>query len=366
MSQESLAPQTQAISVANRKAQPWTPAPPKLAAQARLFRMLWVQYQSGITFEQAIAGLMDGPGMGWSVQRVYHHLQDGYSISASFRKAGFSDPVIVPMLALGERTGQLDRSLSALADLLEWRTKLRSELSSRLVYPLILSAACVLLVCLLPVVLSGPMLDFLQQSGQALPRSTEFLIGILAVVSTPWFWVTAMLFLIPTTYWVFWAWRNKPAARERLLLRIPGISAFLRAVVTARFSKAFLSCHQAGYPLLSSLELSARCAGSPLLESQAEKLCQAIASGKQLEKRWGDLALLEPLVVSSLKVGSSTGRLEQVLGGMIGLVNDRIRATLDKMLASLEPLLLATMGLMVGAVIIATASPMSSLLEGLM
>jgi type II secretory pathway component PulF len=336
------------------------------AQTAQFFEMLRALIASGIPVTRALDGLRDQPEMAIPLTRTLRALESGHSLSRSFALGGFADPMVLGLLQLGERTGTLDKVVAELATLFRWRAQLTAELRSRLTYPIILAVSCALMVGLGPPLLLRPILDFLTQTGSPLPLATRALLALVSVLSSPWFWVAA-----PTLAWLAVGGVKRlvlqsPLAVERWLLGRPVLGACLSQLYSVRFGRALQGALSSGYPLLGAVELAARCSGSAVVEDEGRAVCAALVAGQTPEKAFEALSSLDPLLRRCIPLGLSLGAVEALLGAVVRLTEEKLRHAMDGLLALLEPVLLAFMGVLVGLCIMATVSPMMSLLQGVL
>ena len=147
-------------------------------------------------------------------------------------------------------------------------------------------------------------------------------------------------------------------------MRLPVLGEFLRALYSVRLGKSLIACHRAGFPLLASIGLAARCTGSRVVQREAREVCRSLIKGED-ERCWLHFHSIQPLLLTSITVGYDSGTLEQVLSSVLDLVEESFRYQIDRLLNLLEPVLLTVMGCVVGFCILATASPMLELLKGM-
>jgi type IV pilus assembly protein PilC len=339
-------------------------APLDLALTAQFFEMLKALVASGIPLTRALDGLRDQPGLAIPLTRTVQALESGYSLSRAFAIGGFSDPMVLGLLQLGERTGNMDKVIAELASVFRWRSLLRAELKARLTYPVLLAGSCALLVGLGPPLLLRPVLDFLTQTGVTLSAATQAVLALVAALSSPWFWVAALV----TGGLAFWAlgqlWRRSPQVTERWLLARPVLGSCLSQLYSARFGKALLAGLASGYPLLGAVELAAACSGSAVVQEEGRAVCKSMIAGDPPERAFQALASLDPLLLRCIPLGLSLGAVETLLGAVVRLIEEKLRHSLDALLSLMEPVLLAFMGVLVALCIMATVSPMMSLLQG--
>ena len=335
------------------------------AEMAQFFEMWGAMTSAGIPAARALDGLREQPGWERPLEATVRALEAGYSVSRSFARGGFRDPMVIGLLRLAEETGTLDQAIAELAQLFRWRSELSGELKSMMIYPTILTISCALLVGLGPPFLMRPILDFLASSGQALPWATVLLMAMVGVMSSPWFWLGATL-LVGALVWGGGTFaRRSPERYESYLLRLPGIGDCWAQVVSVRFGKALLSGLGSGCSMLNSLEMAAACCGSTTVGAQGQEAKARLLAGEPLEKVFEPFSGLDRLLVRSIPLALESGAVESMLGAVLRLTQERLRHHIDRALALLEPLLIGFMGGLVALCVLATVAPMMTLLGGL-
>lgn len=335
------------------------------AEMAQFFEMWGAMTSAGIPAAQALDGLREQPGWERPLEATVSSLESGYSVSRSFQRGGFRDPMVIGLLRLAEETGTLDQAIAELAQLFRWRAELSAELRSMMIYPTILTVSCALLVGLGPPFLMRPILDFLAGSGQTLPWATVFLMAMVGVLSSPWFWLGATLFTGALVWTGRSLVRHHRERCEAYLLRLPGVGDCWAQVVSVRFGKALLSGLSSGCSMLNCLEMAAACSGAATVKAQGREAGARLLAGKPLEKVFEPFCGLDRLLVRSIPLALESGAVEPMLGAVLRLTQERLRHHIDRALALLEPLLIGFMGGLVALCVLATVAPMMSLLGGL-
>jgi type II secretory pathway component PulF len=211
------------------------------------------------------------------------------------------------------------------------------------------------------------VLEFLTQSGAPLPWATRALLGYVSLLSSPLFWLAlALAVLIGVQVLVLASRRGSALRFEGWLMRTPRLGRCATDFYSLRFGRALLSGLASGYPLLGAVDLAARCCGSATIEQQARAVTAAMVAGQTPEQAFGQMVALDPVLVRCIPLGLSLGQVEPLLGAGLRLGEERLRCSVEAFLALLEPVLLAFMGGLVALCVLATVSPMLSLLQGVL
>jgi len=75
--------------------------------------------------------------------------------------------------------------------------------------------------------------------------------------------------------------------------------------------------------------------------------------------------VLDDMVVNMVDVGEETGELDTMLYKVADTYDEEVAVLTDSLMALMEPLLIITLGVMVGFIVIALFMPLISLIENL-
>ena len=140
-------------------------------------------------------------------------------------------------VAAGEQAGRLDGVLERLADYTENREILQSRVRNALVYPILLTVVCIVIVSLLLAYVVPEVVNVFKAGKHQLPLLTRALIAASDGFRA-WWWLLALG--TGGTIWGIKRWLKNPAARRRwdhAVLRLPIIGRVARGVNAARFAR---------------------------------------------------------------------------------------------------------------------------------
>lgn len=195
---------------------------------AAFYRSLASMYRAGLDWGQALDSVDDGRQ---TLRAARDRVRNGHGISAAL--APHLDPLARALLHAGEASGQLEQTLTELADEAEQRERTRKELQGATLYPLFLAHLGALLI--------------------AVPELIDGRVGMALL------W--ALILLLPTWGLRLWMSRllspaqpGEHAARPRApRLRVGPFLAGIE-MADARGLTALAACHDAGLTLTETLE----------------------------------------------------------------------------------------------------------------
>jgi len=130
-------------------------------------------------------------------------------------------------------------------------------------------------------------------------------------------------------------------------LRFWVIGPILKKSLLARFSNYFALMYGAGIPVLDSLKVSEDIVGNRALGNAIERAGRQIADGASLSGGFESAGVFPPLVLRMLRVGESTGALEDAMRQVSYFYSRDVRESVDRLQSLIEP----TMTLFLGAIL---------------
>lgn len=277
---------------------------------------------------------------------VIHDLEGGLTPSQALAAhPAFFDPIYVALIAAGEASGRLPETLDHAHAALEWHDQIRQRLHSLLIYPALVAlvvggSALFLITYLLPRVQTLSL-----QLGQKLPYSTEWLQTLSHHLARHGL-ILAIAFAILTLFLTMF-YHHHAGFRQRLhalLLRLPLFGTALQKMELARFSGTLSILHRSGLPALEALEQATPVIANLHLRHAIEQVRQQIAEGHGFGLSFQQAELFPPLVVRMMQLGEQTGRFENALDNIRRYYERDIKTSVDRLLASIEPLMTLILG----------------------
>lgn len=275
----------------------------------------------------------------------------------------FSD-LTISMFRAGDASGEMASVLGQTADLLEKDQKLRRQVVSALIYPLIL---LVLIGGSISVILTVVVPKIIGQLGEGsqLPLPTRILLGTTDFFGQWWWMILALLAL---SFVVAKRYRDSDAGRlasDRVLLQVPLLGRVLRDVAVARFARTLGTLTSAGIPILNALRVTKETLGNRAMEVVVEEVAAKVSAGRSIAEPMEKSGYFPPMLVQIVNLGERSGRLDEMLLRAADAFEDRSETSIRIAMEAIKPLLVVVMALLVGGVIVSVLLPIIQMQESL-
>ncbi len=131
----------------------------------------------------------------------------------------------------------------------------------------------------------------------------------------------------------------------------------------ARFCRTLATLLSAGVPILDALEITARTAGNAVVEGAVLTARGSIEGGEPVSAPLRQTRVFPLLVTQMIHVGETTGALDTMLARIASFYEEEVDAAVAGMLALLEPLLIAFLGVVVVGIVVAMYLPIFELIS---
>ena len=329
---------------------------------AVMTRQLSTMISAGIPLLESLEILHEqasDPGFKLALDKIIERVRAGSDFSTALSEhPRLFTKIYVNMIKAGEASGQLDVILQRLADYMEAAEDLKREIKAAMTYPVI-SLVLILSITIGLVVGIVPKFKtiFDQLGMNDLPAPTQMLLTISDQLRNNYIMVMAVTIAVIVAFVMYI--RTKPGMRQWhwFLLHAPVFGPLFRKVAISRFSRTFATLIQSGVPMLGALDIVAATAGNVLVEEAVLKAKDAVSKGETLGDPLTATRVFPPMVTRMISIGEKTGALEKLLMKIAEFYDGEVRATVKALTSLIEPLLIATMGFIVGFIVLSIFLP---------
>ena len=268
------------------------------------------------------------------------------------------DQIFVSLTRAGEQTGQLAEVLRRISDALKWQDELAAHTKKIILYPTFVAVVVFGAVTFLMIYLVPQLGSFLKNLGQELPIQTRALVALSAFMRDFWYLVVStpillvLLFLAGVRYSPSFAF-----SFDRYKLEIPYIGSILHKIILSRFASTFAMMYAAGITVLDTLKISEDVAGNRAVADALARAGALINEGQNITGAFQAVGLFPPLVLRMLRVGETTGGLDQSLLNVSYFYNREVRESIERVQSLIEPTLTVILGLIIGWILLAVLGP---------
>lgn len=295
-----------------------------------------------------------------ALEEIAKNVESGMSITDAFAAFPRIFPdIYIAMLQSGELGGILEVTLKRLAGQLQKEKQLRDNIKSATFYPRLLMGVALLLTIVMIVFLVPVFKSFIPE-GAEIPGVTQIVFNLSDSIRNGWyFWIGGIVALIAAVMAFI---SSKPGKQvwDRIKFKMPIFGDLIQKSVIARFSRTLSTLMEGGIPVIQAMQSAGPTAGNILVAEAVRNATISIEEGRSISAPLEVSGVFPPMVTQMIAIGEETGALPSLLDTIAEFYEDEV-TTITKGLSSLiEPIMLVTVGLVVGGMLISLYLPIFS------
>jgi len=289
-------------------------------------------------------------------------VENGQTLSKSFGKyPKVFNEFYLSLIEIGEESGTLESNLEFLAEQLAKDYALRKKVLGALLYPALVVSAAVIMGGFISIFILPKLVDFFSAFDVELPMTTKILLFVSIAMRDYGVFIAAGLVVL--TVMAFFALKIKKVKSiwHSLVLRLPLFGEMLAYGQLARFSRNFGVLLKSGVPIARALEVVSGTLSNLKFKNDLKETAKSHVKGKSIGVSLAKYKEYPPIVNKMISVGEKTGKLDETLLYLGDFYEDEIDSLSKNLTTILEPILLITIGLVVGFIALAIITPIYEL-----
>jgi type II secretory pathway component PulF len=337
---------------------------------AEFFRNLALLLKGGVPLRESLQDLTSGAGQPLLKQvfgRVQHRLEEGILFSESLALEEKQIPaIILPLVSIGEETGQLDKTLRDAALHLEKVQEIISSTRRALIYPSFVLVAMFGAFIFWMVFVLPQLLELFSAMGiKELPLATRILIASVHYFDMLWPIIPVVIFSVFFFYFLSRKSEKLRYAWDLGLSYLPIVGVILRSSQLAFFFEYTSLLTTGGIHIVRSLQLMKESAGDRVLRESIGHIEEDIVAGDSMSAAISRLKFFEPFVLRMVSVGEQTGTLPEQFKILADYYMSRVNKLVETMSKTLEPVIIGVAGMVFMVIAMGLLGPVYNLVSAI-
>ena len=301
-------------------------------------------------------------------KNIIDDVSNGQSLARSLGKfkkvfGGFA----INIIKTGESSGSLDESLNSLADELEKKHRLRRKVFGALIYPALIIVATLGVVGMLTIYVFPKILPIFASLSFELPVTTKILIWFTDFLTAYGLWVLGAFAIIGVTSSILISTQEVAHyVWDRIVLKIPLLGKISLNYQMANLNRTLGLLLKTDTGVVDSFAIASGTTNNAVYARQLKIISDSLIHGEsvavQLSKRPD---IFPNLMAEMIAIGEKTGRLSDTFLYLAGLYEEEVDNQTKNLSNSIEPLLMITMGVIVGFIAISIITPIYEVTQNL-
>ena len=300
----------------------------------------------------------NNPRMKSTMQNIYEWVKNGDLLSDAMSKyPKIFDEVTVSLVAMGEKTGNLDVAFKNIYENMKWNLEMKRKTIKAIKSPLFSLALLLVVGAILLKVVVPKVLGFVLEQEIEIPAYTKALVATSDFLENNFFKIIISLIVFFIIFRILLKNINIRIKFDKLKLKLPIFGQILVKLDMSRFTKFFGITFSSGIPVLKCIDIANNVVVNRYLKTEIEYIKAKVTEGKTIAKCIEDSEVFPFIVKRMFKVGEESGNIEEAMTNVQYFYNTEINDSIDKIVGSLQPMILFFMGGLMVWIIAAVFGP---------
>jgi type IV pilus assembly protein PilC len=306
----------------------------------------------------------DNPRMAEVTNAMIEAIEGGKTLSQAMAEfESVFGKIFTNLVRAGEQSGEISKVFQELGASLKWQDEQAALTKKLITYPAFVGTVVGGVVFFLMTYLVPELLRFVKTMGQELPIHTKALIVVSNIFVNYWY----ILLLIPIVIILVIVIGKKVSPGfhlkyDELKLKVPVIGPILKKIILTRLCSFFAIMYSSGITIIDCIRTGEEIAGNKSVEKAMHQVGQQISDGTTLSDSFEAADLFPPLVLRMIRVGESTGALENALSNISYFYTRDVKESIERLQSMIEPAMTIILGAIIAWVMFSVLGPIYDLI----
>ena len=332
---------------------------------AALCWQLTTMVEGGIPIISAIDTIsedIDNTQLQKLLHQVSEEMQGGETFSDSLsRFPKVFNNLAIAMILAGESSGNLADALRRLAEYFDNRDKFVKKIRGAMAYPIFAVCFIIVIVIFIMTFIIPRFTMIFDQLGSDLPGFTKGFMAFYDMIRNNVIYIIGAVLLLTITSILVFRTKKGHYWFCRVLLGLPLIGRVLSQAFVTIFCKTMSTLLSSGVSVLETFDILVTMTNNDIIKTAILKTRENVVEGASVSSGLSNSGFFPNMVVKMIQVGEESGAMSNVLERTANYYERKVDATIDTLMALLEPIMIVVVGGIVLIITLALYLPIFSM-----
>ena len=268
--------------------------------------------------------------------------------------------IYIGLVKAGEDSGELEKTLQRLLELLGKEAAISGKVIGSLMYPMFVIVLAVIIVLVMLMFVFPVFKEMFDGMGKDLPWITATLMSAGIFLKTYWFFVPIILGSIAGFFTFIMRWQPSKRKIDEFVLKVPLLCDLIQYSNFANFVAVMQVAYDAGVPIIECLYLANVTLTNYTLKTKIETATLKVQQGQHLSIALRSTRVMPKMILFMIATGEQSGRLGDMLLQATNFIDKKLDGIIDTMTKMIEPIMLIVIGSIVLTLALALYLPLFS------
>lgn len=325
--------------------------------------------RAGVTILDALKMLADATEnkkLKQAIVEVRANAEKGETLADSLAQHPKIFPgLMINMVAAGEASGSLDKSMERMATQFERSNKTRALVKKAMMYPMVLCIVMIVVVVVMLVVVIPNYATMFADLGTELPGITKAVMAASDFIKDYWFILVPLVVGIVVGVKAFSATDTGKHFFGEIVIKLPLTKDLVIKSASAQMARTLSTLLGSGVPLIEAVDIVSGTMTNIYFKEALEDAKDEITIGQPLSRPLERCGLFPPMVYHMTRIGEETGNTEDMLNKLADYYEEEVEMAVQTLMAAMEPMIIVVMAAIVSVLIGACMAPMLAMYQSL-
>ncbi len=266
--------------------------------------------------------------------------------------------IYIGLVKAGEDSGELEKTLQRLLELLTKEANIRGKVIGTLMYPMFVIVLAVIIVLVMLMFVFPVFKEMFDGMGKELPWITATLMSAGIFLKTYWFFAPMIVGSLVGGAAFLMRWQPSKRKIDEISLKIPLLSDLIQYSNFANFVAVMQVAYDAGVPIIECLYLANMTLTNHTLKTKIESATLKVQQGQHLSVALRSTKVMPKMILFMIATGEQSGRLGDMLLQATNYIDKKLDTIIDTMTKMIEPIMLIVIGSIVMVLALALYLPL--------
>lgn len=299
------------------------------------------------------------------IEKTIIGLNEGENLSAIWQKNFNLPAYLISSINIAEHTGLLAEALKDTGIFLAKEYELKQKLRQICIYPVFLLCVLAIVIMLMIFLVIPAFADIFQRMHIDLPYLTATILSIGLNIKSHFIKLCASLLMIFIAIILVGQKDKLRLIFLQYILKLPVFGDFLRKFYLVNIVNQLIFLLGSGISIDEALNIMLNSNHNILVQDNLKTVQNLVKQGYSLADAFAKVSLSVNILQEFIDIGEKTGMLKDILSYLVSFWEKELDNTIKICLQLLEPILMISVGFIVGVFIIAIIMPLFDLVNNI-
>lgn len=252
--------------------------------------------------------------------------------------------VYIGLVKAGEESGEMERTLARLIELLKKEADTRGKVFSALAYPVFVVVLAHVVVLIMLVFVFPAFKEMFDTAGQKLPIVTQICIDLGEFLKVYWYIIPIIVITLVWGTISLFKWEPSRKRIDELVLTIPIVGDLLKYSSFSNFLSVLQVAYEAGIPVVNCLYLANMTFYNSRMNSAVKAAIKKVQEGMHLSTALKTTGIFPQMILFMISTGEQSGRLGDLMDQSVKYIDEELDRIVDTLTKMIEPIMLIFIG----------------------